>query len=71
MDGRITVGLGVGLVLGGLGGLLLASGYVAFGITILVISTLIVLVFISTRRSGFGGGGYYAGGGRRSGWRLW
>jgi hypothetical protein len=62
MYGRTAAGLGVGLVLGMLGVLLLFFGYAAFGITILVISTLIVLVFISTRRSGSGGVGYYAGG---------
>ena len=62
MYGRTAAGLGVGLVLGVLRGPLLTSGYVAFGITILVISTLIVLLFVSTRRSGFGGDGGGFGG---------
>ncbi len=61
VDRRIVLGVGFGLALDVLGVLLIFSGSVAAGVAVLVISTIIVLGVVFSRRGGPGGGRHRSG----------
>jgi len=56
VDRRIVLGVGFGLALDVLGVILIFSGSVAAGVAVLVISTIIVLGVVFSRRGGSGRG---------------